>query len=61
MKTIVQWLSLVGGVVRRHGRNDVLKNLLDAAVATGQTLEDIVDAALVQPTQEVRRRRYWLP
>ena len=56
MKTIVQWLSPVGGVLRRHGRNDVLTNLLDAAVATGQTLEDVVDGALVQPAQEERRR-----
>lgn len=54
MRTIVQWLSLVGGVLRRHGRNDVLKNLLDAAIAAGQTLEDIVDAALVQRTQDVQ-------
>ena len=54
MRTIVKCLSQVGGVLRRHGRNDVLKNLLDAAIAAGQTLEDIVNAGLVQPAQEER-------
>ncbi len=54
MKTIVRWLSREGGVLRRHGRNDVLKNLVDAATAAGQTLEDIVHAALVQPAPEER-------
>lgn len=36
MRAIVQWLSREGGVLRRHGRNNVLKNLLDAAKPPGK-------------------------
>ncbi len=54
MKTIVQGLSLARGVLRRRRRSDVLKDLLDAAIAAGQTLEDIVEPALAQPGQEER-------